>query len=169
MSESSITIDSRIDDAGWTKLDADCVAQSRLAIEAAARRVEIGRAAVDLLFTSDAHMQRLNAQWRGLDKATDVLSFPAGDAPEQDGVRFLGDIALGLETCIRDAETLEREMAQHVSHLAVHGFLHLLGYDHVDKGDANVMEELEVRILGDLGYPDPYLIDESNTKRAPAR
>lgn len=164
-----LEIDVRIDDAGWGSVGADCAAVIREAITTAAQRTDVSQGVVDVLLTSDAEMQRLNAQWRGIDKPTDVLSFPVGDAPQGQADPFLGDIALGLETCVQDARAMEREIARHVSHLAVHGFLHLLGYDHEESADAEAMEGLEVKILGDLGYPNPYEITQTAAKPTPVR
>lgn len=111
---------------------------------------------VAVLFTDDAEMQQLNKQWRNLDMPTDVLSFPSG-GPEIPGEpRHLGDIALGYETAFRDAEAMNRPFEAHISHLLIHGFLHLLGYDHIEPEDAAVMEPLEIKILAGLGLPDPY-------------
>lgn len=164
-----VEIDVRIDDEGWEALGVDCGAASCTAIETAARHVEVSQGNVDVLLTSDAEMRRLNAQWRGIDKPTDVLSFPAGAPPTGANAAFLGDIALGLETCVQDARAMERDIARHVSHLAVHGFLHLLGYDHVESADAEAMEALEVKILGDLGYPNPYDVPLTAAKPTPVR
>lgn len=109
-----------------------------------------------MLFTDNAEMQRLNKQWRSKDWPTDVLSFP-GNAEIPSESRHLGDIALGFETASGDAAKLGRKMPAHISHLLVHGFLHLLGYDHETDGDAHVMESLEIEILAGLGLPDPYV------------
>jgi probable rRNA maturation factor len=115
--------------------------------------------AVAILFTDDAEMRELNRQWRKLDKPTDVLSFPS-NGPELPGQpRHLGDIALGYETSLRDAEAMDRSFEAHVSHLLIHGFLHLLGYDHIAPEDSAVMEPLEIKILAGLGWPDPYAAD----------
>jgi len=146
--------DTRISDTRWESFgDLDVLCER--ALNAASS--ETGeRGAVDILFTNDEEMRQLNSQWRNLDKATDVLSFPS-DGPEIPGQpRHLGDIALGLETALRDAEAMKRPFDAHVSHLLIHGFLHLVGYDHIEAEDAAVMEPLETKILGGLGWPDPY-------------
>lgn len=111
---------------------------------------------VDILFTDDAEMRELNRQWRKLDKPTDVLSFPSDGPDLASQPKHLGDIALGYETAVRDAEAMNRPFEAHVSHLLVHGFLHLLGYDHMAPEDSTVMEPLEIKILASLGWPDPY-------------
>ena len=112
-----------------------------------------------VLLTDDAAVRRLNAQWRGIDKATNVLSFPpAPNAGEQmAAVKSLGDIAIAYETTAREAETEDKPFDHHLAHLAVHGFLHLLGYDHDSEAAATTMEQLERVILARLGVPDPYL------------
>lgn len=116
---------------------------------------------VSLLFTSDAAVQVLNRDWRGKDKPTNVLSFPAGDQPVETGIEFLGDIALALETVQREAVEENKKFDHHLTHLLVHGFLHLLGYDHeTGEKDAEEMETLERAILARLAIADPYAVDE---------
>ncbi|MGE0767267.1 MAG: rRNA maturation RNase YbeY [Hyphomicrobiaceae bacterium] len=111
-------------------------------------------------FMTDADVRGLNARFRGQDKPTNVLSFPAQVPPA--GVlgpgepASLGDIVLAAETVAREARALGIPMEQHVQHLVVHGTLHLLGYDHEADEDADLMEALETRILARLGVPDPY-------------
>jgi probable rRNA maturation factor len=105
----------------------------------------------------DAVVRALNAQYRSQDKPTNVLSFPAGVAPpDGEGRLFVGDIVLAAETVA--AEAIERgiALADHVQHLAAHGMLHLLGFDHETEEEARVMEDLERRILASLGIDDPY-------------
>lgn len=151
---SDLSLDLRIADPRWDVLgDLDALAAHVLA-HAATHMKSGGELAI--LFTDDAEMRTLNKQWRDLDKPTDVLSFPS-DQPEIPGQpQYLGDIALGYETALRDAEAMQRPFAGHVSHLLIHGFLHLLGYDHIETEDAQVMEPLETEILAGLGWPDPY-------------
>jgi phosphate starvation-inducible protein PhoH and related proteins len=105
-----------------------------------------------VLFTHDEAVKALNAQWRGKDTPTNVLSFPA---PETAGT--LGDIALAYETCAREAEEQSKSLKDHTTHLLVHGILHLLGYDHEIDDDAVEMEGLEKDILAALGIDDPYI------------
>ncbi|TAW70485.1 rRNA maturation RNase YbeY [Rhizobium ruizarguesonis] len=112
---------------------------------------------VSLVFTDDASIQDINAEWRGKDKATNVLSFPA--FPVQPGKMpgpMLGDIIIARETVEREATELEKSFDDHLTHLLVHGFLHLLGYDHMNSAEAEIMEGLETRILAQLGLSDPY-------------
>jgi probable rRNA maturation factor len=158
-----LTIDIRVESPEWAGALDDIEPLSWRALEAAA--AEAGATGeVSVLFTDDAEMHELNRQWRGKDKPTDVLSFPS-DAPSPPGEPpFLGDIAIGLETTRNDAREMGRPLDAHVSHLLVHGFLHLLGHDHIEEDDAAVMEPLEVKILAGLGWPDPYLDRSATTE-----
>lgn len=112
---------------------------------------------VSLVFTDDAAIREINAEWRGKDKATNVLSFPAFPVtPGKMPGPMLGDIVIARETLEREAEELEKPFDDHLTHLLVHGFLHLFGYDHIEKDEAEKMEALETRILAGLGLSDPY-------------
>lgn len=150
----ALSIDLRVADERWLVLgEVEQFAAHVLGL--AARRMQAG-GEVAMLLTDNAEMHALNKQWRGFDKPTDVLSFPS-DAPGEPGQPDpLGDIAIGYETALADAEAMRRPFEAHAAHLMVHGFLHLLGYDHIETEDANVMEPLETEILADLGWPDPY-------------
>lgn len=135
------------------------------AIEAAASMVDAdtGDAEIAVMLTDDAGIRTLNKNWRGIDKPTNVLSFPALQperAPIGDAPRMLGDIAIAYETTRSEADTEHKPFDHHLSHLAVHGFLHLIGYDHENDHDAEVMEDLERDILAQLGIPDPYAHDD---------
>lgn len=110
---------------------------------------------VAVMLTDDATIRQLNAQWRGMDKPTNVLSFPAGQmAAGQDG--HLGDIAIACETVAREAAAENKTFSDHLAHLAIHGYLHLIGFDHETDAEACVMEDLETRILSSLAIADPY-------------
>jgi probable rRNA maturation factor len=132
------------------------------AIATAARIAEadLGEAEISVLLTDDVGIRSLNSQWRGIDKPTNVLSFPAAQMARaggpEDAPRVLGDIAIAYETTRREAHDEQKPFDHHLSHLAVHGFLHLIGYDHENDDDAEAMETLEQRILAQLGIPDPY-------------
>jgi probable rRNA maturation factor len=116
---------------------------------------------VSLLFTDDAAVKILNRDWRGQDKPTNVLSFPAGDSPVQTEIELLGDIALALETVQRESVEEGKKFDHHLTHLLLHGFLHLCGYDHeTGEDDAEEMETLERAILARLAIDDPYAIDD---------
>jgi probable rRNA maturation factor len=150
-----LVADIRSEDDRWQDALGDIETLSEKVLQAASTEMGAG-GEVSVLFTNDAEMRMLNARWRNIDKATDVLSFPA-DGPEiPNSPKLLGDIALGYETALHDSETMKRPFASHVSHLLIHGFLHLLGYDHINPEDAAVMEPLEAKILAGLGWPDPY-------------
>ncbi|MBP1858058.1 rRNA maturation RNase YbeY [Rhizobium herbae] len=112
---------------------------------------------LSLVFTDDASIRAINAEWRSQDKPTNVLSFPAFPlTPGKMPGPMLGDIILAHETLVREADDLGKPFDAHFTHLLVHGFLHLFGYDHLDESDAERMENLETRILAGLGLSDPY-------------
>lgn len=119
---------------------------------AAAARHEEKKGVVSLLLGDDSAVSALNKQWRGKEGPTNVLSFPA---PRIDP-EFLGDIALAAETIAAEAEFQGKRFEHHAAHLAVHGFLHLLGYDHEKPDEAEAMELRERAILASLGIDDPY-------------
>lgn len=117
---------------------------------------------LSIVLTSDEQVRVLNAQWRGKDKPTNVLSFPQAEPEEFEQAAtpgpelMLGDIVLALGTCAREAEEKAIPLADHAAHLLVHGTLHLLGYDHGDDASAEDMEARETRALARLGLADPY-------------
>ena len=109
-----------------------------------------------ILLTDDESVRELNRLWRGKDKPTNVLSFPA-DVPSPAGEpRHLGDVALAYETLAREAADEGKTMSDHMTHLVIHGVLHLLGYDHEVDDEAETMERTEVAALRALGIADPY-------------
>jgi probable rRNA maturation factor len=108
----------------------------------------------------DVDIQALNAQWRGVNAPTNVLSFPASDPARLRQARLLGDVLIAFETVSREAEQEQKTFADHYRHLVVHGFLHLLGFDHIEDAQAEAMEVLETRVLARLGVADPYAISE---------
>ena len=126
-----------------------------------------------LALSNDDEMQRLNAQFRNQDKATNVLAFPApvtmpaagGSGLGETGcggAQFMGDVVLGAETVAREAQALGIPEAHHFQHLVVHGILHILGYDHEEVAAAEIMEGLETKILAGLNIPDPYAEPENH-------
>ena len=158
MSTPADSIDVIVESALWDALpQAEQTIRNALAQALAALN---GRADAELavLLTDDAAVRRLNATWRGLDKPTNVLSFPAAETPDS---RHLGDIAIAFETTAREAKDEGKPLAHHLAHLAVHGFLHLVGYDHESDAEAETMEQLERDILARLNVPDPYLAHQS--------
>jgi probable rRNA maturation factor len=152
-------IDVIVESGLWdTVADAEATVQRAVVEAAHAIGTDFDRRTLAVLLTDDAAIRRLNAQWRGLDKPTNVLSFPP--APGTDGpheTKSLGDIAIAYETTAREAQSEDKRFADHLAHLAVHGFLHLLGYDHEADTQAEQMEKLERVILARLGISDPYL------------
>jgi len=120
------------------------------------------RLEVSIVLADDATVRDLNHRYRGQDRATNVLSFAAldGGSPPPEGPILLGDVVLAWETVAAEAVRDGKTLAQHLSHLVVHGVLHLLGYDHQVDGQATEMESLERALLGALGVPDPYAADE---------
>jgi probable rRNA maturation factor len=114
-----------------------------------------------IVLCDDAAMRTLNGRWRGRAEPTNVLSFPA--AARTPNAAALGDIAIAYETTAREAEADGKRFADHLAHLAVHGFLHLLGYDHQSDDEADAMERLERLILARLGIADPYAVGDPAT------
>jgi probable rRNA maturation factor len=162
----AVTIAVRTPCALWTEL---CPPAPRYARSAARQAVREGAAAallrlparveLGIKLADDACQRRLNRDWRGLDMPTNVLAFPTWVRGERvpAGARLpLGDVVLALETVSREAKEQGKPLVDHLSHLTVHGVLHLLGYDHRQPSDAARMESLEISILAGLGFPDPY-------------
>jgi probable rRNA maturation factor len=169
--EGALAVDVLIEAQAWRTLpEAEHIVRRAVAF-AATSGVEIrrpdarphlpgksGRWGLCILLSDDEEIARLNGRWRGQKKPTNVLSFPApvllGAAPDKKTP--LGDIAIAYETLAREAKENGRAVADHLSHLVVHGFLHLLGYDHHMDDEAERMERLERDILARMGVDDPY-------------
>lgn len=152
-----------VEDDRWADLGFGALAEA--ATRATLDYLDLGadRCEIAILATDDAQIALLNAEFRGKPVPTNVLSWPAQELvpPAQpkadpDGNVPLGDIAIAYDTCAREAADQGKEMRAHVTHLIVHGMLHLLGYDHQRDQDATLMEALEVAILCKLGIGDPY-------------
>ena len=153
-----IALDVAVEAEGWSRL-ADPEAFARRAAEAAfavASDAPGGDVEISLLFADDGAVQALNRDFRGKDRPTNVLSFPAPGQSAGPGPRPLGDIALAYGTVAREAEEEGKSFEDHATHLVVHGVLHLLGYDHELETQAEIMESLEVKALASLGIADPY-------------
>jgi probable rRNA maturation factor len=140
--------------------DAEAVIHRAIATAAELVAADVGDSELAVMLTDDAGIRTLNNNWRGIDKPTNVLSFPAlqpsGRRGPAEPPRMLGDLAIAYETTRREADEEQKPFDQHLSHLAIHGFLHLIGYDHEKDEPAETMEELEREILSQLGIPDPY-------------
>ncbi len=145
--------------SGWRKIKGALAATSKAARQTA-KVAPLGE--VTILLADDAALQALNHQFRGRKKPTNVLSFPRGQG--------VGDVALALETVLAEARAQGKTPIAHLSHLVVHGLLHLCGHDHMKKPEAARMETLEIAILLRLGYSNPYLsVPERRGARKPPR
>ncbi|MGB6350800.1 MAG: rRNA maturation RNase YbeY [Pseudolabrys sp.] len=129
----------------------------REAIVAAASTLSTGAGEVSIVLMDDSEIAKLNRDWRGIDKPTNVLSFPASGQKAGNNVPLFGDIIIAYETLERECDAENRIFLHHLAHLAVHGFLHLIGYDHQTDAQADEMETLESKIMARLNIPDPYL------------
>ena len=140
---------------GWPEaLDARAEQAVREALKQSKAKIT-GATELSLVLTNDEEQQILNRDWRGIDKTTNVLSFPQIE-PFAPVTGLLGDVILARETLEREAAEQGVSFEDHFTHLVVHGFLHLLGYDHMDDDEALAMESLETQILASLGVADPY-------------
>ena len=148
----SVKIDIRVESDLW-KRKPDIKTVARRAIVKAAIMAALPKYELSVLLTDDPTIRTINADWRGVNAPTNVLSFPAPGGGERP---FIGDIVLAYETIAAEARAERKPFAHHFAHLAVHGFLHLLGYDHIRKKDAEIMEDAERAILRQLRIPDPY-------------
>ncbi|MCC0021986.1 MAG: rRNA maturation RNase YbeY [Nitratireductor sp.] len=148
-----------VNDNGWPG-EAGLLALCERAVSAAAASAGLDwpdGAELSLLFTNDAEMAVINGEWRDKPVATNVLSFPGGDVQVGEPAGpVLGDLVFARETVEREAAEQEKSFEDHLTHLAVHGFLHLFGYDHIDDDEAEEMEEIERQTLSGLGIADPY-------------
>ena len=151
-------IDVIIEDEAWLGVVPGVEALARRCFGAAARREPKIAGTVALLLCDDDAIRDLNRRFRGKDKATNVLSFPSGDA--SGGV--LGDLAVASGVCMREAAENGAPVEGYAAHLLVHGLLHLVGYDHEADQDAEIMEALESEILDALGVYNPYAAEEQD-------
>jgi probable rRNA maturation factor len=163
-------VDLVVEDERWLPVGIAALAEraARLALAAAGCVGENWE--ISLLACDDARIRALNAEHRGKDTATNVLSWPAddlaasreGDLPLKPGPASgpwpvgLGDLAISYDTCLREAQEAGIGIEAHATHLVLHGCLHLLGFDHVRDGDAGLMEGLESKALASIGITDPY-------------
>jgi len=124
-------------------------------ISTALRSDELSEAEVSVYIVDEPESQELNGQYRGKDKPTNVLSFPA-DIPDEVGVPLLGDLVVCAPVVEREAKEQGKTLEAHWAHMLIHGTLHLLGYDHLEDDEAEVMEALETRLVTQLNFPAPY-------------
>lgn len=171
---SDLDIDIRAQSRRWRELGdlKSLRALTSEAIEAGlsvAPRRPLDGAELSVLLTDDRRIRIVNRDWRGFDKATNVLSFPAAPPDRIEASPLLGDIVLAFETIAREAEAEAKLLPDHFRHLVVHGLLHLLGEDHETEAEASRMEALEIAALASLGIADPYADAELVTAPAPSR
>jgi probable rRNA maturation factor len=129
----------------------------KTAVLAAAKAVSTPPSELAIVLSHDSAIRALNRRWRGQNAPTNVLSFPAARGKTPGASPYIGDIVIAYETVAREAVAEGKPFNHHLAHLAVHGFLHLLGYDHDNDRNARRMERLERAILARGGVPDPYL------------
>ncbi len=147
----------------WRDAEPRCEELARRAGEAVfghdgTHRERKGAVEASIVLADDALVRDLNRTYRGQDRPTNVLSFANDGRPKGiDGPRLLGDVVLARETVLREAREQGKSVAEHMSHLIVHGLLHLLGFDHDEARQAERMESLEVAILAGIGIGNPYL------------
>jgi probable rRNA maturation factor len=151
----SPTIDIAVESPDWDDVDAQSLAEQVFgaAIDQSGVKLTSG-AEISILLCNDAFIRDLNHKWRGIDKATNVLSFPSGEPIAK--AQVLGDIVIAFETLKREAEEEGKSFRDHFAHLLAHGFLHLIGHDHLVEAEAERMEALERQVLAALGIDDPY-------------
>ena len=170
-------IDVVIASARWRKAPQASRLVRRVIASAAPARAR--QAELSVILTADRAIGALNRQWRGQDKPTNVLSFPtprpvskaaskSSAKAQRGGAHHLGDIVIAYETTAKEARAEGKPFDHHLAHLALHGFLHLLGYDHESHRQAETMERRERLILARLGVPDPYADRERISRRKPA-
>ena len=163
-------VDTVIEDARWEDFGLSQLATRACTAALGALTLPVQGFTLCLMGCDDAHIATLNADFRGKPTPTNVLSWPseeraaeyAGEVPDlpepgaANDPESLGDIAIAWETCAAEAQAAGKPMDDHVTHLVIHGLLHLLGYDHIDDADATLMESTEARILETLGLANPY-------------
>jgi probable rRNA maturation factor len=164
-------VDTIVEDERWNALGLEGLAAAAAVTTLQHLDLDPDAFEIALLATDDTRIAVLNADFRGKPQSTNVLSWPSEERgadtdggqpelPDPDPDPELGDIAIAYDTCLREADEAGKSLSDHVTHLLVHGTLHLLGYDHERDRDATLMEGLERKILGSMGLPDPYWEDD---------
>jgi probable rRNA maturation factor len=152
-----VEIDISIEAGDWPDEAALIRLVDRAVAAAFAETAVVGRSELSIVFSDDAHIRTLNAGWRGKDKPTNVLSFPAFPLAKDGPLPpMLGDIVLAAETVAHEAALEDKPVDNHITHLVIHGLLHLLGHDHETDAEAEAMEAIERAALARLAIPDPY-------------
>lgn len=169
----SLDLDLRAQSRRWQSLGnlaslRAMVTEALAAALAVAPRKPLPAAELSLLLTDDRRIRIVNRDWRGFDKATNVLSFPAAPPERIAASPLLGDIVIAYETVAHEAQAEGKDIADHLRHLVIHGLLHLLGEDHETEAEALRMEALEVEALASLGIADPYADGELLAAPAPS-
>jgi probable rRNA maturation factor len=161
-----LKIDVLVDSDRWNE-PAKARSVVRRAVAEAAAAVSTTGTELAIVLTDDSAIRQLNRLWRGIDAPTNVLSFPSKRTADEPP--HLGDVVLAFETIAREARAEGKPFAHHLAHLAVHGFLHLIGYDHDRDADAQTMEQTERKILRRLDIPDPYRPPGKAVKKAASK
>ena len=155
MARTKLAIDIQIESPAWRKAWPNAAREAKRFLSTIAKTSDLGSpplGEVTIVLSDDARVRALNFQFRGKDRATNVLSFPDTATP-------LGGIALAIETLERESLAQKKQFVNHVKHMILHGFLHLLDFDHQTPREARLMERLETAILGEMGIPNPYVIE----------
>ncbi len=153
----ALSVELEVRAGDWGGVEWTAIAERALAcaLRTAGTTIQPG-AEVSVILTDDAEIRSLNRDWRQQDKATNVLSFPLATPARLASAPMLGDIVLAAGTVAREALAEKKSFENHATHLMIHGFLHLLGHDHMNEEDATRMEALEMAILATLGIENPY-------------
>ncbi len=164
-----------IEDPRWSALDLEALAERAASAVLDDLGYDPQSHEISLLGCDDARIATLNAEFRDKPAPTNVLSWPSAErGPSEPGGApqplaegpfdaELGDIAIAYETCAAEATAAQKPITDHVTHLIVHGVLHLMGYDHMTESDAKVMEQIEIRVLEKLGVADPYILSDDES------
>ena len=156
-----------LEDPRWRDVPLDLIGDQVAGI--LSEQLNLPPLTVAILACDDVRIAALNAEFRGKSSPTNVLSWPSDDLaggvpgkpPHPPTDPEIGDIAIAFDTCAREAAEQGKTLTDHTTHLIVHGILHLLGYDHIDDADGDLMEATETAILLRLGVPDPYGMDDA--------
>ena len=164
----TVTCDVLVDDPRWTeRMDVEAVVNSAVEKVLQATNAKLRRdAEASFSFSTDERVRQLNSTWRHKDAPTNVLSFPAAESASLETSPLLGDVIMAYETIDREAIEEGKLFVHHASHMIVHGFLHLIGFDHEDEEEARDMENVESRVLTELGVPDPWAAQDDDVRES---